>query len=271
LVTHASSTDDLTAVASLPLTNPVNGPIWVAQAEAKALGLLGNSSGVDGYIGFATGNIFNFNHSNGVAGLYDFFGIVAHEISEVMGRFLLVGSPVGSTAHAYSLLDLFHYSSAGHRDFVGTQPGYFSINGGVTNLDNFNTNAGGDFGDWAGSAGNDAFRAFSSSGVVNAVSTIDLRELDILGWNRTTATTTVTVSAGGVTVGATASLSGASLPHDAVLVGYSDPSASYPATALGGYQGIGELPYSSDTIGYPQEDFASVLGHTHLPSDFLFG
>jgi len=158
--------------------------MWVTQAEAKALGLLGSSIALDGYIGFAAGNKFAYSHGHGVpSGLYDFFGVVAHEISEVMGRTLLVGSTVASIPNGNSLLDFFHYSSALNRDFVGTQPGYFSIDGGVTHLANFNTNPSGDFGDWAAGAGTDAFRAFAPWGRVNNVSTTDLRELDVLGWD----------------------------------------------------------------------------------------
>ena len=83
---------------------------------------------------------------------------------------------------SYEPLDLFHYSAPGVRDFSGATPGYFSPDGGVTNLNNFNTNGGGDYGDWAGSAGNDAFLAFSSPGVVNGVSANDLTEMNLLGW-----------------------------------------------------------------------------------------
>jgi hypothetical protein len=81
-------------------------------------------------------------------------------------------------------LDLFHFSSAGNRDFSGTRPGYFSINDGLTSLGRFNANPSGDFGDWADSAGNNAFRAFTPPGVLNAISAADLREMDILGWGR---------------------------------------------------------------------------------------
>jgi hypothetical protein len=120
------------------------------------------------------------------AGQFDFFGIAAHEISEAMGRSLAVGKTISGFANVYYPLDLFHYSAADVRTFAGTQTGYFSIDGGVTNLDNFNTTIGHDFGDWATSAGNVAFRAVSNSGVVNAVSVTDLTELDILGYQLNT-------------------------------------------------------------------------------------
>jgi hypothetical protein len=179
LSTDATSTADGTAVASLPSSNPAGtANYWVATAEAKALGLAGASSSLDGYVGFSSApGIFDYNNADGVtAGQYDFFGVVAHEISEVMGRFIMGGS-------SYTPLSLFDYSAAGVRDMSGAQPGYFSINGGSTNLDSFNSNLGGDLADWASSVGNDAFLAFAKSGVVLPVTSTDLTALDAIGWN----------------------------------------------------------------------------------------
>jgi hypothetical protein len=179
LAADATTAADQTAVASLPSSNPAGtANFWVATAEAKALGLAGASSSLDGFVGFSSApNIFDFNNTDGVtAGQFDFFGVVAHEISEVMGRFVMGGS-------SYTPLSLFDYSAAGVRDMSGAQPGYFSINGGTTNLDSFNSNSGGDLGDWASSAGNDAFLAFAKSGVVLPVTPADLTLLDAIGWN----------------------------------------------------------------------------------------
>jgi len=209
LITDSKSADDAIAVATLPVNSPVTGTYWATRADAKAIGLLGASTSVDGYVGFASGNLFCYDNSHGVpAGQYDLYGVVAHEISEVMGRSLLVGGTIGSTPHGYYPLDLFHYSAAGARDFVGTQAGYFSFDGGVTDLNNFNTNPGGDFGDWASSAGNDAFLAFSHSGVINPVSQTDLRELDVIGWDRAVAQAHVTASASPNGTAATAGAQG---------------------------------------------------------------
>src|SRR5207253_7128986 len=77
----------------------------------------------------------------------------------------------------------FRYSPPGVHDFVGTTPGYFSLNNGTTNLDNFNTNPGGDFGDWAASAGPDAALAFVPSGVVEPFTSTDIRVMDVIGWD----------------------------------------------------------------------------------------
>ena len=187
LVADAKTSTDAAAIASLPATDPVSGThsYWIATAEAKALGLLsGSGSSIDGYIGFdAASNTFDYDNTNGVsAGLYDFFGVVAHEITEVMGRQTMDGESFQGKP-SYELEDLFHYSAAGVRDFVGTTAGYFSGNGGATNLGSFNTNPNGDFGDWASSVGHDSFLAFSNSGVVNPVSANDLTVMDVLGWD----------------------------------------------------------------------------------------
>src|SRR5262249_44239952 len=179
LTADATTATHQTAVASLPASNPAGGANYlVPTAEAKALGLMGASTSLDGSIGFSSiPGIFDYNNADGVsAGQYDFYGVVAHELSEVMGRLILGGS-------SFTPFSLFDYSAAGVRDMSGAQPGYFSINGGQTNLDSFNSVAGGDLGDWASSAGNDSFLAFAKSGVVLPVSQADLTALDAIGWN----------------------------------------------------------------------------------------
>ena len=112
--------------------------------------------------------------------LYDFIGTAVHEISEVLGRVALLGNTVGSITSAYSLQDLFRYSGLNARDLGAG--GYFSPDGGRTNLNNFNS-GGGDSGDWAGSAGLDSFNAFASSGVENIATGADIRTMDTIGWN----------------------------------------------------------------------------------------
>jgi hypothetical protein len=188
LVQNAHSADQISAASSLPTTDPTNGGnYWMATAEAKALGLAGASAAIDGFVGFSSSAMFDYNDNNGVSpGTYDFNGTFLHELTEVMGRGLFVGS-AGIGPNSYTPMDLFHYSSAGVRDFVGTQAGYFSPDGGNTRLDAFNINSNGDFGDWAASAGNDSFLAFSNSGVVNAATQADIRVMNVLGYNETSA------------------------------------------------------------------------------------
>jgi hypothetical protein len=193
LVADAVSAVQMSAAGTLPASDPTpggNGNYYVSTAEAKALGLSGPSSAIDGWVGFAnTGSAtFTYNTTNGgsvAPGTYDFFGVAAHEISEVLGRELFVGDQDGQGIgpNSYTPLDLFHYSSNGMRDFLGTAAGYFSFDGGATDVDQFNTNPNGDFGDWASSAGNDAFLAFSGAGHANLVTQADINELNVLGYD----------------------------------------------------------------------------------------
>src|SRR5262249_23236517 len=127
---------------------------------------------------------FDYDQNNGItAGQYDFYGTVAHELAEVMGKNLLVGGTIGGTRNSYVSLDLFHYFASGIRDFSGTIPGYFSIDGCAITLNNCNTVPHGEYGDWASSAATDSWRAFSDSGVFNAVTVTDLRFLDVIGFD----------------------------------------------------------------------------------------
>lgn len=219
LATDATSTDDSSVLASLPTSSPVSGTFWTSTAEAKALGLAAaNGTATDGFIGFSSTLPFTYSDSAGVAGgTYDFNGVALHEMTEVLGRMLFTGGQIGTATHSYDLLDLLHYSSAGVRDFSASTPGYFSVDGGTTNLGAFNTVSGGDAGDWASSMGYDAFDAFSASGVINAVSTNDLRELDAIGWNRAGVSVPTGVSLTPVTAGLAAAQTGSGLAANAAL------------------------------------------------------
>jgi hypothetical protein len=184
----ATDATDASVVASLPATNPVSGGNdWVTSAQAKALGLVASNTSLDGYVGFGTSSLFTYGDTattgTVASGTYDFFGTVVHEITEVMGRQMLTGETLGGLANSYSLLDLLHYSAPGTRDFSASTAGYFSVNGGVTNLGQFNTLSGGDAGDWASSVSNNSFDAYATSGAINAVTTNDLTEIDAIGWN----------------------------------------------------------------------------------------
>ena len=186
LANNANAIGDAAAAASLSSTSPVNGQYWIPTAEAKALGISGSDSSVDGYAGFTNVPYLDYNVGNASGTVpgsqYDFFGVVAHEFSEIMGRQMLDGATFGSSA-GFTALDLFHYSAPGVRDFSGTTPGYFSPNGGYTNLGNFNTNPSGDFGDWAASVGNDSYLAYTNPGTLTPVTASDITVMNLLGWD----------------------------------------------------------------------------------------
>ena len=218
LVANADAIGDTAAAANIPATSPVSGNWWLSTAEAEALGLSNVGGNPDGYVGFSSSVSFSYNDSNGVPlGQYDFFGVVAHEISEVMGRQMMDGENFqGGTS--YEPLDLFHYSAAGVRDFSGTTAGYFSPDGGTTNLGNFNTNPSGDFGDWVASVG--------KSGVVDPVTANDLAEMNLLGWDPTASggAPVVTIALANDTSG------GKDITANDTLTGSADPNATVTLT-----------------------------------------
>ncbi|MDA8383359.1 MAG: hypothetical protein M0037_09920 [Betaproteobacteria bacterium] len=71
------------------------------------------------------------------------------------------------------MLDLFR---------TGTGGNDFSIDGGSTVINTFNTNAAGDLGDWAGLTP-DAYNAFAGAGMTLPVSAGDLTALDVIGYD----------------------------------------------------------------------------------------
>ena len=187
LASDATSADDALAVANM-VADPTGGAfVDVPNAEAKAIGLTpfqgANTPPTDGFMGFDSTQSFNYSITNrAVAGQYDFIGVVAHELSELLGRVDLF-----SGQSLYSPYDLFRFTGPNTISVAGGETdAYFSLDGGNTPLLHFNTQPGGDLSDWAGSAGNDSFLAFSNSGVANELSLTDLKVLDALGYDLAT-------------------------------------------------------------------------------------
>jgi hypothetical protein len=179
LIADAKSSADSSAVSSLPSADPTGGRReLMATAEAKALGLF-NGTGTDGFVGFASAARWTFDPNNrAVSGAYDFFGVAEHELSEILGR----TADLGSFYSASEPLDLFRYSEPNTRALTPGNGQYFSIDGGVTNLNTFNGTAGGDYGDWAGYT-IDAFNAAARSGALLPISSADITALDVIGYD----------------------------------------------------------------------------------------
>jgi hypothetical protein len=183
-VRNALLSENAPGANTLPVNAPANAPanLLTTQAEAKALGLVANNGGIDGYVGFdAAPNIFSFlTPATPPSGEYDFVAVVEHEFSEVMGRMSELYQP-----SCYTPMDLYRYSSPNTRQFTTGAASYFSIDNGATNLDNWNnfqTGNMGDLGDWAPSAGNDAFDDVENPGVLDTLSATDLTLMNALGW-----------------------------------------------------------------------------------------
>jgi len=178
--------DDGRTMLSAMTTDPTNGGNFVvSSAEAKALGIA-TSYSMDGSIGFSSfKNIWAYDSSNVGSGQFDFYSVVAHELTEVMGRTLFVGESANGTPNSYDPLDLFHFASAtGAHTFVGNVDGYFSLDGTQPGLHKFNSSPNGDFGDWASGQGVDSFDAFGGQGQRAPIGPFDLPVMDAIGWDR---------------------------------------------------------------------------------------
>ena len=200
LGTNGTSPDDTTALANTPTgnNNPVDSTsnIGVKSATGRALGLgtpeqsfnFGGSpcptftgSGCIG-LNISTANSFG-----------DLAAVVEHEVDEVLG----LGSQLGSgVAGSPWLEDLFRWGSSSARSFStnsssgnpctgGTPAAFFSIDGGHTDLDDFNNcNNGGDYGDWISHSPPQVQDAITSGGsAFLMVSSPEIRALDVMGFN----------------------------------------------------------------------------------------
>lgn len=179
---HASTQTDVIATGtggSMTAVDPTNGTgTWVLmRPQAKALGLIADDTVDDGGTTFGVNNAFTFSGPI-AAGTYDFQGVAAHEIAEVMGRFGLSGGQ-----NRFSVIDNFAYTAAGEKALGGGAGNFFSIDDGTTLLKQFNDPAvtPGDTRDWNGGS-NDAFNNISYAGVVNAVSPVDVQLMDAIGY-----------------------------------------------------------------------------------------
>jgi len=188
VVADAKTPDDNTAIGpggSMTLADPSGGSVWwVSRAEAKALGLIASDLNNDGTTTFGAGNPFTFSGPI-VSGTYDFQGVAAHEISEVLGRLGISGGTIGNYPNSYSLIDDFSYTGPGAKGLGNGGGNNFSIDNGTTLLKLFNNAAVNhlDTRDWAPGS-NDSFNQFSNPNVVNSVSDVDLRLMDVLGYDR---------------------------------------------------------------------------------------
>jgi hypothetical protein len=179
---HASTQDDVIAIGpggSMTASDPTNGAgTWVLmRAQAKALGHIPDDMSDDGGTTFGVTNPFTFSGPI-TPGTFDFQGVAAHEISEVMGRLGFSGQ-----SNQFSLIDNFSYTAAGAKALRGGAGNFFSIDNGTTLLKQFNdtTVTSGDTRDWNGGS-NDSFNNISDSGVVNTVSAVDLQVMDAIGY-----------------------------------------------------------------------------------------
>lgn len=200
---------DTTAIASLggpnvnnPVTNSSN--ITLRPTLEAALGIGSQVSGSFAQCDDLTANACiqvgtNVLNAAG-APMGSLMGTVEHEVDEVLGTSSELPGGGGTLPADPSTADLFRYSAPGTRSFAfnsstnepctGSPTAYFSINGGVTNLNPYNNcNNGGDYGDWIFDDGLQVQDAFGPDDVASALtlSSPEVTLLDAVGYNFGTA------------------------------------------------------------------------------------
>lgn len=196
LIADAKTSNDTTANGSLPMSS-LSTDVLVTSANGRALGessmvpamnsatQLGSGAGFiyDGVVTLNSSQPFQFTRPT-LSGNYDAQRATEHEMDEVLGLGALNGS--GS----YRPQDVFSFSAPGTRSISTSGTRYFSINGGTTNIVNFNQNSGGDYGDWYSPAcpqGSLAYvqNAFGCSGEYKDVTATSPEgiNLDIIGYD----------------------------------------------------------------------------------------
>jgi hypothetical protein len=200
LIDDRTTADDKTAIDNLPVSDTHT--FKLTRANGKALGIIVSDSATDGSITFNNASNFDYTHAGTGGNLadataYDFFGVAAHEVSEIMGRvsFIVTGGQFNSYVQP---LDLFKRDGSNNLSFDGAVASTFSIDGGTTDLLTFNnlTNPAsppgspfvtpnGDFADWADSVpADDPYRARSNPGKIASISDADMRIMDVIGYDK---------------------------------------------------------------------------------------
>jgi len=183
---HASTADDLAAVAALPASDPTGGQgFTVAAGMARILGFAGpGHGGIDDSVILNSSLPFTYGA--------DALGVIEHELTEgAMGR---IGGLGIADNGSWGPMDLFRFTASGQRDYTGGRDGqatFFSVDGQqvLTQFKYHNSVStsgrfdGFDFADWDNTRG-DAFGP-GGPGSPSSMSATDLRVMDVLGWTPT--------------------------------------------------------------------------------------
>jgi len=149
----ARSSNDSQANASLP-ASALSSNIRPSSAGGRAVGLdtppamfangdVGQGGPYDAVVTLNSALPFQFSRPPG-PGNFDAQRSIEHEVDEAIG----LGSHLGGNGSDLRPQDLFSWSAPGGRNISTSGTRYFSVNGGVNDIVNFNQDPDGDFGDW---------------------------------------------------------------------------------------------------------------------------
>ena len=175
LLNKASPGD--TSFNALPTGSTIQDQSSVAvwNAQLKLWGLLGanDTTTDDGSATFATDINPNL-----------LVGVALHELTHAMGRV-----PYGPQPDVF---DLYRFTTPGIRlftDNIPANPAYFSLNGGTTKIADYGQNSDpSDFLNGGVQGGNDPFNEFYTGSTLQQLTSIDLKQLDALGFHLTSQT-----------------------------------------------------------------------------------
>ena len=188
------------ANSATPYVDTMN-RVGISLANARALGLYAAHDGtLDASISFSSRYAFDFNRSDGIApGYFDFVGAAAHEMGHALGFIsgvddidYYMGAYPGGTFSS-NLMDLFRYSQVslaagtGYTDYTAdNRDKYFSVDGGVTLIAYFangiNYGDGQQASHWRDNLGIGIMDPTAAPGEQLAISSTDLRMMDVLGY-----------------------------------------------------------------------------------------
>ena len=209
LQSHSSGdANDVSALASLPSgpTNPADGTtsMELTTPNLRALGFTAPPT-VTAPIGGLYDSVITMSNTPGLwyysnlggtqlPSQYNFYTAVEHQINEVLGlgSGLVTNSGPTLTSTGAEPEDLFRYSAPGVHSYgpvgtAGTPDAYFSIDGGVTNLNYFNNLANGsEAGSWSPIPGTPQVQddpLTPGTAPLMALGNVETTALDVIGYN----------------------------------------------------------------------------------------
>ena len=256
----ASSLADYAELNSLPKTTALQGKntFYISTAQAKAFGALpADGSGIDGYAGFPT----SFTGST-------LLGAAIVELTHALG-FLSAGG---------GALSLVQYTSPGEHLLINTDisstPAYFSLNGGATDLANYNVGNDTTLFENLSDAYNDPISG------VSTLSALDIEELDAVGYNTNADTPPPSPSITPIVTGGSEPevdtrnqtlAAGTSVTAASFITSVAEPSSGSVASYDFYVSGTGGGYFSLDGVAQPVDQYFGVLS-TQLGSlDYVTG